>query len=198
MRPSRGNPNTLTGSARGFTLLEIVIVLVLGALLMAGAIGYLVFSGSERHLRNSSGDIEILAKRARTIAMLQQTPYALVIAGDGVHLMPLAEALEEAQTPAAKKAQKKGGEEPPVVEGSRYTPIHADWTPEEDDKLFVKRWASDNWLPADDRTSHVWRFDPDGICEPVTLRLQTGANYIETEYHPLTAAVRYTTLEASK
>ncbi|MDB6077740.1 MAG: hypothetical protein JWO82_1487 [Akkermansiaceae bacterium] len=193
MKVSRGTTTNRAEQARGFSLLEIVMVLVIGALMIGGAMAYMVFSGDERHLRNASGDIEILAKRARTIAMLQQTTYALVLDGQGVHMMPLAEAIQPVQTKIGKKDDKTI-----VAQNLRFTPIHADWTPDENDHLFVKRWASDSWQPADDRTSHVWRFEPDGICEPVSLRLQSGKSYIETEYHPLTAAVRYTTMEAAK
>lgn len=193
MKVSRGTTTYRAEQARGFSLLEIVMVLVIGALMIGGAMAYMVFSSDERHLRNASGDIEILAKRARTVAMLQQTTYALVISADGVHMMPLAEAVQPVQKGVGKKDDKNV-----VAENLRFTPIHADWTPEENDRLFVKRWASDSWLPVDDRGTQVWRFEPDGICEPVSLRLQSGKSSIETEYHPLTAAVRYTTLEANK
>ena len=66
-----------TESRRGFTLLEIVIVLAIAAVIMGGAVGMMVYSSDERVLRDASGEIEMLAKRARTTAILQQTPYAL-------------------------------------------------------------------------------------------------------------------------
>lgn len=193
MRVSRGTSSNLAKSPRGFSLLEIVIVLTLGALLVGGALGYLIFSSSERRLKYAGGEIETLAKKARTVSMLQQTSYALVMDGEGVKMMPLAESMQEAQGRIGPKSDKNI-----VAENLRFTPVHAEWYPEEGDRLFVKRWATDAWLPADARSRHVWRFDPDGLCEPLSIRLEIGDSYIEKEFNPLTAAVRYTTLEAHK
>ena len=83
---------TLNNRSPGFTLLEIVIVLAIAALMMGGAVGLMVYSSDERVLRNSSGEIEVLAKRARTTAILLQTPYALEFRERVVRLLPLAEA----------------------------------------------------------------------------------------------------------
>ena len=57
---------------------------------MGGAVGMMIYSSDERVLRNASGEIELLAKRARTTAILQQTPYALEFREGIVRLMPLA------------------------------------------------------------------------------------------------------------
>src|SRR6478752_6594950 len=79
-------------SPRGFSLLEIVIVLAIIAVILGSAVGLMVFSSDERVLRNTSGEIELLAKRARTIAILHQTPYALEFREGIVRLLPLAQA----------------------------------------------------------------------------------------------------------
>jgi hypothetical protein len=34
------------------------------------------------------------------------------------------------------------------------------------------------------------------LCEPVTVRLSVGEDWIEEEYHPLTASVRETAMSA--
>ncbi|HEY8990953.1 MAG TPA: prepilin-type N-terminal cleavage/methylation domain-containing protein, partial [Luteolibacter sp.] len=61
----------------GFTLMELVMVLAIAAMVTAGAIGLMVFSSSERKLKHAAADVEVLAKRARSISQLQQKPYAL-------------------------------------------------------------------------------------------------------------------------
>ena len=81
-----------TRHPQGFTLIEIVMVLAIAAVIMGGAVGMMVYSSDERMLRDASGEIEMLAKRARTTAILQQTPYALEFREGIVRLMPLAEA----------------------------------------------------------------------------------------------------------
>src|SRR6218665_463244 len=82
---------TRNRSAAGFTLLEIVVVLVLIAVVIGGAFGLMIASNDERALSRDSVEIEVLAKRARAISSLQQRPYALEFYEQTVTLMPLAE-----------------------------------------------------------------------------------------------------------
>ena len=48
----------------------------------------------------------------------------------------------------------------------------------------------DAWLPVDSKNRHVWRFDPEGICEPVGVRFTIGKSWAEAEFHPLTGGIR--------
>jgi prepilin-type N-terminal cleavage/methylation domain-containing protein len=175
---------------RGFTLLEIVIVLAIAAVVMGGAVGLMVYSSDERVLRNASGEIELLAKRARTTAILLQTPYALEFREGIVKLMPLAEAgRDEKRTVGGRKI---GGE--PVVReggGERW-----EYQLEGGMQVFVRRWNSSEWLATRKNTVHVWRFDPDGLCEPLSVRLALEKSWSEDTYHPLTATIRENLLEA--
>ena len=174
---------------RGFTLLEIVIVLGIAAIVMGGAVGMMVYSSDERVLRNASGEIELLAKRARTTAILLQTPYALEFREGVVKLMPLAEAGRvEKRTVGGRRI---GGE--PVVEegsGERW-----EYRLEGGMQVFVRRWNSSEWLATRKDIVHVWRFDPSGLCEPVSVRLALENSWSEDVYNPLTATVRENFLE---
>ena len=68
------------------------MVLAIAGIVMGGAVGFMIFSSDERALRNASGEIELMAKRARTIAILQQTPYAVEFREGRVNLLPWAQA----------------------------------------------------------------------------------------------------------
>lgn len=174
---------------RGFTLLEIVIVLAIAAVVMGGAVGLMVYSSDERVLRNASGEIELLAKRARTTAILLQTPYALEFREGVVRLMPLAEAgRDEKRTVGGRRI---GGE--PVIQeaGERW-----EYALEGDMQIFVRRWNSSEWLATRKNTVHVWRFDPSGLSEPISVRLALENSWSEDAYHPLTATIRESLLEA--
>jgi type II secretion system protein H len=175
-------------AAAGFTLLEIVVVLVLIAVLAGSAITVMITSADERALRNSSGEIEALAKRARTVAALQQRPYALEFFDNRVRLMPLAEAIIE-------PAEREKAEAMLEMAGSESGSIHAEWSSKGDLKMQVRRWASDTWIPIDSKSRQVWRFDPEGFCEPVGVRLETEKSWMEMEFHPLTGGIRYTSKE---
>lgn len=172
----------------GFTLLEIVVVLVLIAVLAGGAIGMMASSDDERRLKDSSGEIEALAKRARTVAALQQRPYALEFFDNRVSLMPLAEAIIE---PAAREKASARLE----LAGNQSGSVHADWTADSEMRIAVRRWASDTWFPIDSKSRQVWRFDPEGFCEPLGVRLEAGPSWMEMEFHPLTGSIRYTSKE---
>lgn len=173
----------------GFTLIEIVMVLAIAAIVMGGAIGMMVYSSDERVLRDASGEIEMLAKRARTTAILNQTPYALEFREGVVRLMPLAEAgRDEEKTVGGRDI---GGQEVESRPGER-----REFTLDGAMKLFVRRWNSDAWLPAARKAIHIWRFDPNGLCEPLAIRLELDGSWSEDIYHPLTATIKDSQFEA--
>jgi prepilin-type N-terminal cleavage/methylation domain-containing protein len=173
----------------GFTLLEIVIVLSIAAVVIGGAVGLMVYSSDERVLRNASGEIELLAKRARTTAMLLQTPYALEFRERVVRLLPLAEAgQDEKRTVGGRRI---GGEKVVTDDAERW-----EYPLEDGVEVFIRRWNTDDWLPTRKDTVHVWRFDPNGLSEPLSVKLTLGESWSEDIYHPLTAAVRENFMEA--
>ena len=178
-----------TRRRQGFSLLEIVVVLVLAAVLMGGALRLMLYSTDERVLRNASGEIEVLAKRARTTAILLQTPYALEFRERVVRLLPLAEAgKDEERTVGGRRI---GGEKVVTESAERW-----EYPMEAGVEVFVRRWNTADWLPTRKNTVHVWRFDSNGLCEPLSVKLTLGESWSEDLYNPLTAAVRENFMEA--
>jgi len=184
---------TCTSLRRGFTLIEIVMVLAIAAILIGGAVSVMVFSSDERPLRSVSGQVELLAKRARTIAILQQIPYAIEFRPGVVRLLPFAEAGQDEKKTVG--GHTIGGDRVVVPSSGAISPVHDQLTLDPKMTSFVRRWNTEEWLPMSDRFVHVWRFDPDGLCEPLGVRINIGSNYIEDTYHPLTAAICDTALE---
>ena len=165
-------------------------MLVLITLMVGGAVGYMVVSDDERALRRSSVEVESLAKRARAVAALQQRPYALEFYEQTVTLMPLAEAMIDPRD----REKMMAHQEQMIAEGAApapaFSPVHASWTVDEDLRLFVRRWASDTWLPVDTKNRHLWRFEPEGFCEPLGVRFAADRSWLEAEFHPLTGGIR--------
>jgi len=183
--------------AGGFTLLEMVIVLLVIALLGGSAVGLMLISDDERALNRASVEVEVLAKRARTIAALQQRPYALEFTNNRVSLMPLAEAsLEPADRERALLAQAEQAEANPDLVIKGFAPVHAGWELDPDMRMFVRRWATEEWIPVSGELRQVWRFDPEGFCEPVGVRVERGKSWKENEFHPLTGGIRDSSMEA--
>lgn len=174
---------------QGFSLIEIVMVLALAAIIMGGAMALMVFASDEHALRKASGSIELLAKRARTIAILKQTPYALEFRQGVVRLMPLAEAgRDESKMIGGRRI---GGErvEQPGDENQQFT--LADGM-----EVWIRRWNSTDWLPTGRKSIHIWRFDPTGLSEPISVRLARNQSWQEDTYHPLTATICDSQLES--
>ncbi len=165
------------------------MVLAIIAVIMGGAIGMMVYSSGERTLRRASAEIELLAKRARTIAILHQTPYALEFSEGVVRLLPLAQAGQDLKKDLSRRhigAEQESEASPE----SRVLDLQENLT------LSIRRWNSEAWIPIAKNAVQVWRFDPEGLCEPVSIRLTLGDSWSEDKYHPLTAAISESQIEA--
>ncbi len=184
----------------GFTLLEIVIVLAIIMVFAGGAISAMVYNASSRKLQRVGGEIEAMAKRARAVAILRQTPYALVFFDGRIELAPLAEVEGEDGEPpggtGGRDAEREGDE---PGGGGRLGPVYDEFVADDGMVLGIRRWGSDDWVVFDnERHRMVWRFDPDGLCEPISVRFEIddGESWLEQDYHPLTASVRDYSMEA--
>jgi len=173
----------------GFSLIEIVMVLAIAAMVMGGAVGLMVYHSSERELRRVSTEVEVLAKQARTISLLQQKPYAIQFVPGKVLLLPLAEI-----TGVVESSTTREPEEPSSNPDAR-APVHKELELKPEMEFSIRRWASDTWLQPDEKHSQVWRFDPNGLCEPITIRMVYDGSTMENDFHPLTASIRDSSME---
>lgn len=176
----------------GFTLLEIVIVLAISALIIGGAITTVILSSSERVLRNTSGEIELLAKRARSASILRQTPYAIEFRPGSVRILPFAETGSLDRTTALGNAI--GGTESDTMERPA---LRDEIAIDPDIVLTIRHWNGSGFITPTETLAPVWRFDPDGLSEPLTVRLTIGDSYAQDTYHPLTATISDSELEAN-
>lgn len=176
----------------GFTLIEIVLAMLISGILIGGAIGFMVYSSDERVLRDVSGEVEVLAKRARTTSILQQTPYALEFRAGVVRLLPLAEAGADERLTALGNSI---GGEAAQSENSK-APVRAEYAFPAGMNVVIRRWNSEAWLTTEKNSLHIWRFDPDGLCEPITLRYEINESRAQDTFHPLTATLAESLLEA--
>ncbi len=175
----------------GFTLLEIVIVLLVAGIVIGGAITVMLGSSTKRTLTNASSAIELLAKKARTASILHQKPYAIEFHENSLRLLPFAAASETEQTTAL--GNEIGGT---AVDGDTGPTLREDLSIDPDITLSVRRWNTEDFIAPSKSRIPVWRFDPNGLSEPVTVRMTVGDNYAQDTYHPLTATIADSELEA--
>lgn len=185
-------PHKTRYTRAGFTLLEIVIVLMVFALLVGGAVTTVVLSSSERALTNASSEIELLAKKARTTAILHQKPYAIEFRENSLRLLPFAEASDETERTTALGNEIGGSE---VKSETGATP-REDVAIDSDISLSVRRWNTEDFITPKKNLTPVWRFDPNGLSEPITVRMTISDSYAQDTYHPLTATIADSELEA--
>lgn len=179
----------------GFSLMEIVMVLAIAAMVMGGAVGLMIYHSSESELRRVSSDIEVFAKQARTISMLQQKPYAVQFVTGKVLLLPLAEITGIPETTAPSRSPDDSAGSDDESASRTNAPIHKEITLKEGMVLSVRRWASEEFVEPEEKHSQVWRFDPNGLCEPLTLRLAYDGSTMENDFHPLTASIRESSMD---
>lgn len=183
-RPSQSAPF-------GFTLLEIVIVLLVAGVVFGAAVGVMLGSSSERALTSTSSEIELLAKKARTAAILHQKPYAIEFHENKLRLVPFAEASESERTTAL--GNQIGGT---AVDEDDGPTLREEITTDPDITLGVRRWNTKDFVAPSKNFVPVWRFDPNGLSEPITVRMTVGESYAQDTYHPLTATISDSELEA--
>jgi prepilin-type N-terminal cleavage/methylation domain-containing protein len=179
--PRKGVP----GASAGFTLLELAIVMVILVIVSGGAIGLFVMSSASRKLKRAGAEIEVLAKRAHTAAVTRQTPYALVFTPRHVELRTLAATSGNNQ--AAPGGQP---DDQPAKVASGSFDLDGDMT------LKFRHWSDKDWREIGDKDAYVWRFDPDGLCEPISVRVEYGSDWLEESFHPLTGGVKSVNMEA--
>ncbi|MFK7912214.1 MAG: Tfp pilus assembly protein FimT/FimU [Akkermansiaceae bacterium] len=169
-------------SRRGFTLLEMVIVLAI-----VSAIALMVVLDSrnvdeEQRLRESAGSVEALAKRARNIAIVQQRAYQLTISESAISIAP------------QYQRETGSGIDIESADGEQNRTQFEDITDSEETNSAVtyeiRRWGSDDWQIIEKDKQVVVTIDPTGLVEPISIRCSVGNSWLIQELHPLTAGVR--------
>lgn len=167
----------------GFTLLEVVFVLGMIAMMTVWLTLSVTSVDTEQQLREASGGIESMVKRARTVAVMQQRPYQVTITEDRISLAP-----QYTQS----VGDMDGFDEDDDVDVTRedFEDIIASEETDLDLKYEVRRWRSDLWLEIKGEEKVVLTLDPLGLVEPISIRCSVGKSWLIQELHPLTGGVR--------
>ena len=152
---------------RGFTLIEICIVLFLAIALISIAMPSLTGQLARRRLQEASDRLDALATRARERSISEHQPYVLVWEKEGGIALYPANASAVARNKAGPVSKLL-----PTATNEHYTLV---------------RNASLTAFPAS-----VWTFWPTGNCEPVTVRYEGGSGEWEANYSPLSTRGTFT------
>jgi len=180
---------------RGFTLIEIVLVMGLVISIVGVAVVAANAGDAEKKLRVASGKAEDLIREARRLSLLQQRTYVVEFTPGKGTLEPVGRGVGEgnqsvAQTNSGQRfSWEQEYEDAEVQRG--FPEIRRTKTFEQDITVEIKRWGERNFSLIEDDDKHRLFFEPSGLVEPVALKMNRGEGHIMVEMSVLSGAVRY-------
>jgi prepilin-type N-terminal cleavage/methylation domain-containing protein len=151
----------------GFTLLELMLVVMIGVLIMSVAVPSVAALLRQQHLKQTFEEFDNFVHTAQTKAVQESGTYVMVWGKDGIDLQPL--------DPAA--AETAGAPEHFAF------PDDTKWTLERPAALVKKPvWE--------------WPFWRSGACEPVIVSFESPAGSWTAEYSGLTALGKLVDMDA--
>ncbi|MFM7375745.1 MAG: Tfp pilus assembly protein FimT/FimU [Chthoniobacterales bacterium] len=142
---------------RGYTLIEIALVLAIMVMIIGAAIPLSSGFMREQRLRDVVRELLVLAKTARGEAMTTGRPTGVVFGKKGFGLL--------------RPGEEEASETYLLPKGMAYV---------------IRPFASEKALKPDGQT---WIFQPTGLCEPVTFRVEENDAWMEVAFDPLTANI---------
>jgi len=142
---------------RGYTLLEIAMVVAIIVLIIGATVPITSGFTREQRLRDVVRDLLVYAKTARTEAMTTGRAAEVIFAKDGFAL-------------------RRAGEDEPsesrrLPRGMRYV---------------IEPFGTEKAVRPDGQR---WIFQPTGLCEPVTVRVEADDAWMQVTFDPLTAGI---------
>ncbi|MGD1978441.1 MAG: prepilin-type N-terminal cleavage/methylation domain-containing protein [Akkermansiaceae bacterium] len=169
---------------RGFTLIEMIVVLAITAMVVGTSIYMVSAPRVEEEIREAHSGIEDLVLRARAMAYSYQQPFVVEITNSEARLMPFAQPLELVDEEVPDNFQSGGALR--SLDSMEWPVVF-----EIDPKFIVsiRRWNSDGFYEVDNRTVETWIHHPNSPCEPIAIQLYSEEDdaLLSREYHPLTA-----------
>jgi prepilin-type N-terminal cleavage/methylation domain-containing protein len=168
--------NTPHKTKRGFTLMEMLLVLAIIGLVFVGSFLGMSSLNDERNLRAPLTELRSLAKRAWQRSMQEQTAWQIRFLPDRMVLEPrkAVQAEDRNMLRAADQVARRGS----GVETYKIDP---------DIQTEVRHWGERDWhKPGPD----VWVFEHSGLCEPISVRFLSAHGVLAVQFDPLTASVQ--------
>jgi type II secretory pathway component PulJ len=161
----RRHSERFSRGSRGYTILEICLVLFIGSLIAAISLPLISTVLEEQRLQTVSRKLEQMARIARHHALTSHHTYRILFRAGSFALEPVpAQSDQDRERPAAEVYKLPSGI-----------------------TFQLKRWQETGWhKPADES----WVFEPNGLVEPVQVKVVQDKAWIELAFDPLCAAVQ--------
>ncbi|HUF62806.1 MAG TPA: type II secretion system protein [Verrucomicrobiales bacterium] len=168
----------------GFTLIEIVVTLFIVLIILGTAVFSIDTVMKESRLQKESTAIKLAARKSLRTALAERRSFTITFRPTYFTVAPTYPDRVPEEVLAAQRRRGSRGRQ--VEEVLPPGGVRHDF--EEGMVLQVRRWGEMNWrLPGE--LGDRWVFEPSGICEPISVRLNHETSYVELTFNPLTAAV---------
>ena len=161
---------------RGFTLMEMLIVLAIIGMVFVGSFMGMAALNDERALRAPLTELRSMAKKAWQRSMQEQRAWQIRFLPDRFILEPRQAVQQEDREmllAADINARRGSGIETYVIDPEIQTEI--------------RHWAERDWhKPLPD----LWIFEHSGLCEPISVRFLSSHGIVAVQFDPLTASVK--------
>jgi len=169
---------------RGFTLLEMCIVLFIIMLLLAAALPAIQTAFVEQSVRRDSHELALMVKTAMMQSADQHRAYIIELTRSSMMLHPASQ-----PSPEGDSAPPAGNSDDASATGDNSAPENIDITHSIDSLnrvLLPDPEKPRAWLPA---FSSSWLFQPGALCPAPRVRISRGNAWIELSFNPLTGNV---------
>lgn len=212
---SRATTMSATGRRRneaaGFTLVEVVTALAVIAIITAMAVPAIDGVQKERIAREPINELYLMAREVRLRAMQERRPYQILFDGEGFRasrffqpyggveefeeLQRELEVLDQQNAILEASADRGISMEEEVVdprleeleEGIRYA---SEYLVDPSLRLSLRVWNENDWVLLRGGEFRRWVFQPSGMCEPMSVRMENDGSFFEVTFHPLTADIQ--------
>ena len=187
-------------AGRGFTLLEIIIVLSIAAVLIGLSVPFISGMLREDQMRRPVRELQDLAQLMRNRAMTEHLAYEINFTAEGFsgrqHKL-YSESLGAGATPRPTPAdgsepdQSSSDEPPAPTEETEKSEVVAEFAFPAEMTCRLLFWGSRQWMePAGEPATSQWVFQPSGLCNPLRVQFRKGESWIEAAFNPLTADIQ--------
>lgn len=198
-----------------FTLVEIVIGLTIIGILAGITIPTIRSIEKEREAREPMTVLVRMARTARTRAMAEQVPYQVAFDERGFHLAryfnPYGESEEfdqlvrdieqiQQRQEMIEASRDRGidmnaGREPTFEDRALQTAqaglqFHETYEIPDGVGYSLLYWGETDWIDMTSGLFRRWVFQPSGMCQPLTVKIEADNAFFEVDFHPLTGDVK--------
>jgi prepilin-type N-terminal cleavage/methylation domain-containing protein len=180
-------------SQRGFTLLEMVIVLVIIAILAAASIPAFKSAVEEHRVREDGHQLAMLVRQAMIQSAEQHRIFYIDLTKTTMTLHAEGDqAPSDAGGDIAASANPAGSgtnSDQPIADTVTQSAVDVEKTLDADNKLKLPDPnKSDGWIDVPEDGTE-WTFEPGQLCPTTKVRLERGDAYLEMDFAALTGGI---------